>query len=100
VPGPGSSSRTSPSTPRLRSATGSPALPFPLPLGTAAFGVLEGRAVRAASVGRFRGGPALARVRVRPDGPLDGLGLDGTWPALRFDEVDVLFPAPSGGATV
>ena len=75
-------------------------LPFALPLASATFGVLGGETVRAASVGRFRGGPALARLRVREGGPLDGLGLSGTWPALACDEVDVLFPAPPGGATV
>jgi hypothetical protein len=68
---------------------------LPVPLPTAALGALDGTPRRFGALGRLaRGALTTARLTVPPGSPLDGLGLDGTWPALTGTGLDLTLPAP------
>ena len=73
-----------------------PRLRLPLPLTPAVFGRgPEGELLWTATHGTLRGGAALVRLEVPDGSPLAPLGLDGTWPAIAGDRLDLPFPAPS-----
>jgi hypothetical protein len=66
----------------------------PVPLASACFGRRPDGLVFTAARGRLNGGPALVRLRVPPSSPFAALGLDGVWPALAGDRLDLPFGEP------
>src|SRR5947209_6872258 len=65
----------------------------PVPLRPSTFGRRDGRFVWTGTKGTLRAAPSLVRLSVPGDSPFKALGLDGTWPAVAGDRLDLPFPA-------
>ena len=80
----------------IRAERARPFLPGDVELTRAVFGRgSEGELRWTATRGTLRGGAALERLEVPANSELSPLGIDGTWPALAGDRLDLPFPCPS-----
>ena len=66
----------------------------PMPLASAAFGRRPDGLVWTGARGRLNAGGALVRLRVPRTSPFAALGLDGVWPAVAGDGLDLPFAEP------